>query len=119
MILEGYWSTCVCTRVFFCTHLCVTELAVNSMDCHIRIYDVEAQELEQTIDCGSLNSWKLSYHHEGKHLATGTHKGQIQIWDTETGQLGTTLDTHGSFTTTVAYVRVHEINVLIFPIRMK
>ena len=65
---------------------------------------MEKKEMEQFIDCGVLNSWKLAYHPEGKHLATGTHGGQIHIWNTETGELASTLDTHGEFVTTVQYV---------------
>lgn len=52
----------------------------------------------------SVDVWTLAYTPDGRHLATGSHGGKINLFNTDTGTRTSTFDTRGKFTLSVACV---------------
>eukprot|EP00924_Labyrinthula_sp_SR-Ha-C_P005197 maker-scaffold_1-snap-gene-24.18-mRNA-1 protein AED:0.01 eAED:0.01 QI:85/1/1/1/0.6/0.33/6/1365/330 len=57
------------------------KLVSTSVDCIIRIFDIESEILEQKIDCGRVECWTICLNYNEELLATGTHTGHIMLHD--------------------------------------
>mmetsp|Transcript_10275 Transcript_10275/g.11808 ORF Transcript_10275/g.11808 Transcript_10275/m.11808 type:complete len:306 (+) Transcript_10275:172-1089(+) len=78
-------------------------LLSSSMDCRIRIWDLKTQKFVREIECGAVECWKLAIHPSGEKVASGTHTGAVNIWNIESGELESTLETKGEFALSLAY----------------
>ncbi len=79
--------------------------ASTSLDSQIRIWDVSQHSLIKAVDAGPMEAWALSFSPDGRHFATGTHSGKINIWAAETGEKDRVLDAKGRFITANSFVR--------------
>ena len=69
--------------------------------------------------------WTLSFSPDGKTIATGSHNGHINLFNVDTGEKQSSLDTRGKFTMSIAHVsyyittgayealKEHETNLII------
>lgn len=61
-------------------------VAIAAMDSKIRLFDldkpIELSELK-TIDAGPVDSWKIKFSPDGKHIATSNIAGKINLFSTE------------------------------------
>jgi WD repeat-containing protein 61 len=53
-----------------------------------------------------FSSKSLSFSPDGRILASGTHSGNINLWNVETGQLDHVYETKGRFAMSCAFVFV-------------
>ena len=51
-----------------------------------------------------MDVWTLSFSPNGKMIATGSHNGLINLFNVDTGEKQSSLDTRGKFTMSIAYV---------------
>ncbi|KAJ8612651.1 hypothetical protein CTAYLR_002098 [Chrysophaeum taylorii] len=77
-------------------------LATSSIDCVVRLFDLEAGQSLGEIDAGPVESWKVSVSPDGEFVAAGTHGGNINVWRL-TGEKVATIDCSESFTMDVAF----------------
>lgn len=76
------------------------------MDSQIKIWDLSTNSLKKTIDPGPAESWAVCFSPDGRQVVTGSHRGVIQMYNTETGTRDRVLETQGKFIMSVAYVRL-------------
>lgn len=55
--------------------------ASSCMDGFIRILDLESGDQQQEINAGAVEAWTVDWHPTRALLASGTHKGDINLWD--------------------------------------
>ena len=77
----------------------------SSMDSQLRVLNLEEGGIEKTIDAGPGEAWKSVYSPNGKHLATGSQEGNINIFDLNTQEKAACIESKGKFVMSVAYVR--------------
>ena len=58
-------------------------MAVSSLDCKIRLYDLATDTLDKTLDLGPVESWMIGFHPKEPILATGGQNGKVQVWHYE------------------------------------
>lgn len=82
-----------------------TVVAVSSMDCVVRLWNVESGIKVRQIDCEPVETWGVKYNPlaDSKQLATGSQSGRVNLWDVSTGTKSAALETHGAFTMSLAY----------------
>ena len=68
-------------------------LATSSMDGHIRLYDLNTNELIKIIKLSPFILWSISIDPQGKNIITGAHNGKISIYNIDQGKVIETLDT--------------------------
>ena len=76
----------------------------SSMDCQLRILDLERGEVEHIIDAGAGETWKAVYSPDGKFVATGSQQGNVNLFHVVTRKKATSMATNGKFVLSVAYV---------------
>ena len=59
-----------------------------------------------------MQSWKLAVSKDAKYVATGTHSGNINLYNTENGVREPVLETKGKLIMAVEYVLLIEISLL-------
>jgi WD40 repeat protein len=52
----------------------------------------------------SVDTWTVAFAPDSKFLATGSHSGQINLINLDSGKKSGSLDTRGKFTMSIAYV---------------
>lgn len=52
-----------------------------------------------------METWDIAFNPTGEYLASGSQSGNVNIWNTDTGEKEASLETHGKFVMSVAYVR--------------
>ena len=55
-------------------------VAVSSLDCVIRLWDVASGEAVGTIDAGPVDAWTLAWSPDGATLASGSQSGKVNFW---------------------------------------
>lgn len=86
-------------------------VAIAAMDSKIRLFDldkpIELSELK-TIDAGPVDSWKIKFSPDGKHIATSNISGKINLFNTQTegNALETQYDAGGKFAYSVDFVSI-------------
>jgi WD repeat-containing protein 61 len=55
-------------------------VAVSSLDCVIRLWDVASGEAAGTIDAGPVDAWTLAWSPDGATLASGSQSGKVNFW---------------------------------------
>lgn len=79
----------------------------NSLDNHIRIWDLQQEALIRSIEAGPVESWTLTVSPDGRFVATGSHTGNVNIYSLDTAQKTGVLETSkGKFVMSVAFVSV-------------
>lgn len=56
------------------------------------------------MSCDLVDVWTLSFSPDGKTIATGSHNGHINLFNVDTGEKQSSLDTRGKFTMSIAHV---------------
>ena len=59
---------------------------------------------DHVISCDTVDVWTLSFSPDGKTIATGSHNGHINLFNVDTGEKQSSLDTRGKFTMSIAHV---------------
>jgi WD repeat-containing protein 61 len=76
----------------------------SSMDSCIRVWDIEKGLMVNNIEAPPIEAWTVSLSPDGKHVATGSQTGNVNIFNIETGQKELSLDSQKkSFCMSVAY----------------
>ena len=57
-----------------------------------------------TVEC-----WTISISPDGKNIISGTHSGNVNMWNIENGEKVTTFETRGKFVMAVAYVNFFSL----------
>lgn len=80
--------------------------ASNSLDSHIRLWDLDSGNQVQSIDGGPVNAWTVNFSPDSKLIATATHSGRIILYGVGSGnKFEKPLDSTGKFTLSLAFVR--------------
>jgi len=91
--------------VSVCINQTGTIAASNSLDSHIRLWNLDSGELIQSIDAGPVNAWTVAFSPESDFLATCTQAGKIILYSVSTGEkMGKELDSNGKFSLCLAIV---------------
>lgn len=53
----------------------------------------------------AVDTWSIAHSPVARQAATGSQSGRVNLWDLESGDKTRSLDTHGKFVMSVAYVR--------------
>ncbi len=81
--------------------------ASNSLDSHIRLWDLDSGNQVQSIDAGPVNAWTVTFSPDSKLIATGSHSGKIILYSVESGEKSEhSLDSTGKFTLSIAFVSI-------------
>jgi WD repeat-containing protein 61 len=85
-------------------------VAIAAMDSKIRLFDldqpIESCELK-TIDASPVDSWKIKFSADGKHIATGSITGKINLFSTNpSGDTTKTQFDAGKFAYSVDFVSI-------------
>lgn len=77
----------------------------TSLDSTIRFWDLTryAKTDDKTIEAGPVEAWNAVYSPDGRHVATGSHNGNVNIWTIEDKKKERSLETRGVFIMSVAY----------------
>ena len=51
-----------------------------------------------------MEAWSVGFSPDGKHIATGSHSGKINVWTVESGEKDRVLDTKSKFVMSCVYV---------------
>lgn len=74
--------------------------ASSSLDGHIRVFNTAAASpaaaLVTTIRVGPAKVWTLAFHPDGMRIASGSHHGDVNVFDCKTGQVLATFKTETS-----------------------
>ena len=87
-----------------------TIAASNSLDSHIRLWNLESGEQVQAIDAGPVNAWTVAFSPDSDFIATCTQSGKIILYSVKTGEKqGKELDSNGKFTMCLAIVSMFRV----------
>lgn len=87
----------------------VNKSAVLMVD-QVRLHDPHNNDV---MSCDLVDVWTLSFSPDGKTIATGSHNGHINLFNVDTGEKQSSLDTRGKFTMSIAHVSRNCVIVLI------
>lgn len=92
-------------------------VAIAAMDSKIRLFDldkpIEACEVK-TIDASPVDSWKVRFSADGKHIATGSITGKINLYSTNPENTTKTQFDTGKFAYSVDFVSTYPVKVKIY-----
>ncbi|RUS16841.1 WD40-repeat-containing domain protein [Endogone sp. FLAS-F59071] len=81
-----------------------TVVASTSVDSQIRLWDIDKNgTCVKTINAGPAEAWTARFSPDGRYLAAGSHKGDLNIWNVETGEKELALQTRKKFVMSTAY----------------
>lgn len=63
---------------------------------------------DHVMSCDLVDVWTLSFSPDGKTIATGSHNGHINLFNVDTGEKQSSLDTRGKFTMSIAHVSCYS-----------
>lgn len=69
------------------------------------MWDLENGTLLKSITAAPLEAWKAKISPDGQSIATGSHNGNINIYDIDSGEKTASLPTKNNFLLSVAYVK--------------
>lgn len=78
--------------------------ASNSLDSHIRLWDLDSGSQVQSIDAGPVNAWTVTFSPDSKLIATGSQSGRIILYPVGSSEKERPLDSMGKFTLSIAFV---------------
>jgi WD40 repeat protein len=64
-----------------------TNLFSASLDRRVRVHDLESKALTLTFDAHNDAIHSLAFHAATKRLASGSHNGEVRVWNAEDGKL--------------------------------
>jgi WD repeat-containing protein 61 len=79
-------------------------LVSTSIDSNIRVWDLENGTLINNIAAAPLEAWKAKISPDKQNIATGSHNGDINIYNVSSGEKETSLPTKSNFLLSIAYV---------------
>lgn len=82
-----------------------TRAITSSLDCQLRLLNLENGSIDKTIDVGAGELWKIAYSPDETKVITGSQQGKINIIDLETEKVTSEIMTPAKFILSVAYVR--------------
>ncbi|OQR81607.1 peroxisomal Lon protease [Thraustotheca clavata] len=77
--------------------------ATSSLDCQVRILNLESGGIEKTIDTGAGESWQLVYSPDDTFIATGSQQSKINLINLEQEKIVNSIPVDGKFILAVAY----------------
>lgn len=86
--------------------------ASSSLDSQVRIWDLESGKQFRYIDAGPVDAWTLAFSPDSRHLASGSHTGNVHLFGVESGKKETSLSLDGKFTLSIAYVSFYEVQFI-------
>ena len=86
--------------------------ASSSLDSQIMLWDLQDGNPIRTINAGPVECWTVTFSPDGKHLASGTHSGNVNIWSVDSGEKVAVFETRGRFAMAVAYVLLSSLHNL-------
>lgn len=79
------------------------------MDSTICIWDLENNgALVTSIKPGALQSWRAKFSPDGKHCASGSHTGDLNVYSVENGEKVASYTSKTNFAMCVAYVGIRR-----------
>lgn len=69
---------------------------------------------DHVMSCDLVDVWTLSFSPDGKTIATGSHNGHINLFNVDTGEKQSSLDTRGKFTMSIAHVSCNYGNIIMY-----
>lgn len=81
-------------------------LVSTSVDSNIRIWDLENGSLINSITANPVEAWKAKFSPDGSTVVTGSHNGDINFFNVESGEKVNNLPTKNKFLLSTAYVRL-------------
>lgn len=57
------------------------------------------------MEAGPVDAWSATFSKDNKFIATGSHSGNINMFNVETGEKDRVLETRGKFVMSVAFVK--------------
>jgi WD40 repeat protein len=69
--------------------------------------------MDKAINCDSVvvEAWTVTFSPDGKHVATGSHAGEVNVFSVESGERVSKMESKGKFVMSVAYVRHYAHNL--------
>ena len=61
-------------------------LATTSLDCRMRLWNLNDGSLMKHIRAGPVEAWTCSFAPDGTHIASGSHHGNVNLWQVESGE---------------------------------
>jgi len=84
-------------------------VAIADLASRIRLFDLDKFCEIKTIDASPVDSWKIKFSPDGKHLATGSVSGKINLYSTNaTGDTTKTQFDAGKFAYSVDFVSIRS-----------
>ncbi|ETV87273.1 hypothetical protein H257_02226 [Aphanomyces astaci] len=77
--------------------------ATSSLDCQVRILNLETGGVEKTIDTGAGETWQIAYDPTDKFLVSGSQQGKVNIINIEQEKIVQSIAANGKFIVSVAY----------------
>lgn len=68
--------------------------AASSIDCKIRLYDLDAGRHKTTIDCGPVECWTCALSPDGRFVAAGSYSGNVNVWEVSGAKVATLACAH-------------------------
>ncbi|CAK4609458.1 unnamed protein product [Aphanomyces euteiches] len=77
--------------------------ATSSLDCQVRILNLETGGIEKTIDTGAGEVWQITYSPDDQFIASGSQQGKVNLINVEQEKVVRSFAANGKFIMSVAY----------------
>lgn len=77
----------------------------------MRIWDLERGEKTASIEVGPVDLWTVAFSPDDKYVISGSHAGEIALYNVESAKAEQTLESRGKFALSIAYVRLFAIKL--------
>lgn len=89
-----------------------TVAASQSLDSHIRLWNLESGEQVQSIEASPVNAWTVAFSPDSKSIASCAQSGKIILYSSATGQKEKEFDSTGKFTMCLSIVSMLHFDLL-------